>query len=191
MCYYMGEYTARAGFAASKTNDLILNLKKPMDRQNRPEWNWKGWAIRTVAKDLRKILGREGMENSTFVPAPPSKAKSDPLYDDRLVQILHKMAEGYDTDIRELVYQDASMEAAHESDVRPSIDELIANYQIGDDLAQPPRNSNLVIFDDVLTTGAHFKALQAVLSERYPEANVFGLFVARRVPNTDDIESLF
>lgn len=190
-CYYMGEYTARAGFSASPTNDLIQNLKKPMDRKGRTEWKWKAWAIGTIAKDLRSILGRDGMENVTFVPAPPSKAKSELLYDDRLLQILSKAAEGYDADIRELVLQKASMEAAHESDFRPSIRELINNYHIDDELTQVPRNNNFVIFDDVLTTGAHFKAMQHVLLDRFPEAQIYGLFVARRAPNTDDIENFF
>jgi hypothetical protein len=35
-CYFIGEYTARRGFAFSSTNNLILNFKKPMDRRNRP-----------------------------------------------------------------------------------------------------------------------------------------------------------
>ena len=30
-CYFLGEYTARKGFAFSPTNQLILNFKKSMD----------------------------------------------------------------------------------------------------------------------------------------------------------------
>jgi hypothetical protein len=44
-CYFIGEYTARAGFAFSATNDLIQNLKKPMDRRDRPEWKYKEWRL--------------------------------------------------------------------------------------------------------------------------------------------------
>ena len=189
-CFCMGEYTARAGFAASDTNDLVINLKKPMDRRGRAEWKYKGWAIRTVAGNLRRILGQLGIEGTTFVPVPPSKAKTHQMYDDRLVQVLQKMSEGYDADVREMVLQRENMAAAHESDVRPSIDQLLANYCIDEALAQPPKNGNLVNFDDVLTTGAHFKAMQAILSAQFPEANIHGLFVARRAPNTDDVEGI-
>ncbi len=112
------------------------------------------------------------------------------MYDDRLVQVLQRMSKGYDADLREMVLQRENMAAAHESDVRPSIAELVENYCIDEALAQPLRNGNLVIFDDVLTTGAHFRAAQAVLSARFPEANIHGLFVARRVPNTDDFEGI-
>jgi len=51
-CWYLGEYTARKGYAGSETNNLILNLKKPMDRRERPEWRYKERAIATVASVL-------------------------------------------------------------------------------------------------------------------------------------------
>ena len=190
ICYYMGEYTARGGFSASDTNDLILNLKKPMDRRGNPEWRYKAWAMVTVARDLRAILGQRQIENVTFVPVPPSKAKNDAAYDPRLVQILTRMAKGFDGDVRELIHQHVSMAASHESDQRPEIPELIANYYIDEAVAHSPRE-NIVIFDDMLTTGRHFKAVQAVLSERYPEAQFYGLFVARRLPKSDDVGILF
>ena len=41
ICYFIGEYTARKGFAYSNTNNLILNFKKTRDRQGRPEWCYK------------------------------------------------------------------------------------------------------------------------------------------------------
>ena len=159
-CLYLGEYTARGGYAYSDTNQLIINLKKPMGRRNRPEWRYKTEAISTVARDLRSLLGRQGFENATFIPVPPSKAKDDPGHDDRLLQILLQASDGYDADVRELILQGVSMEAAHGSDNRPSIDDLVEAYSVDEGLAQPPRNGSLVIFDDVLTTGAHYKAMQ-------------------------------
>lgn len=190
VCYYMGEYTARGGFAASNTNDLILNLKKPMDRKGSPEWKYKGHAIRTVADDVRKILGQQLIETATFVPIPPSVTKGDPAYDDRLVRVLARMSDGFDADVRELVLQRETMAASHGSDDRATIPELVANYQIDEAVAHPSRDY-MVIFDDVLTTGRHYKAVQTVLSGRFPQVSFYGLFVARRVPKTDDVESLF
>lgn len=191
VCYYLGEYTARGGFAASRTNDLILNLKKPMDRRGRPEWKYKGWAITTVAGDLRKILGQGGIEAVTFVPIPPSKVKGDADYDDRLVQVLSKMTDAYDADVRELVLQRQTIAASHSGEERASVNELVDNYFIDETLALPLRNNEVVIFDDVLTTGRHFKAVQSALTQRFPEVQTIGLFVARRVPKTDDLEALF
>ena len=185
-CHYMGEYTARGGFGASATNNLIVNLKKPMDRRGRAEWRYKEEAIRTVADDLRRILGRPGIESATFVPVPPSKAITDPNYDPRLAQILVRMGEGLNSDVRELVLQRDSLPASHESNERTSIEDLIANYYIDESKVQPTPRA-IVIFDDMLTTGRHFKAVKAVLAARFPEHRYFGLFIARRVPNTDDL----
>src|ERR1700678_1926366 len=85
-CYFLGEYTARKGFAFSATNHLIFNLKKGMERQGRPEWPYKARAIQTVAEALRDALNDRARRTLTFVPVPPSKAQTDPLYDARLLQ---------------------------------------------------------------------------------------------------------
>ena len=92
--------------------------------------------------------------------------------------------------MRELVVQRETLPASHENEERTEIPELIANYYIDGTIAENPR-SNIIIFDDLLTTGRHFKAMQAVLSHQYPTVRIYGLFVARRAPNTDDVESIF
>ncbi len=63
-------------------------------------------------------------------------------------------------------------------------------YRIDEQVAEPTPTA-LVVVDDVLTTGAHFKAAQSVLAERFPGVSVFGLFVARRVPEAVDFDPLF
>ena len=93
---------------------------------------------------------------------------------------------GQGLDIRELVLQKSDMPAAHESDVRPTRHQLIQNYAINEDVSSPPPKS-IGVFDDVLTAGKHFKAMQHVLSERFPGVPVLGFFVARRLLGTDDI----
>ncbi len=110
---YLGEYTARAGYAFSTTNDLVQNLKKPMDRKGRPEWKWKVWAIERSAQMLREVVPKRWLDRASFVPVPPSKAKDHPEYDDRLIQILEKLGTGRELDIRELVLMTESIDAAH------------------------------------------------------------------------------
>jgi hypothetical protein len=48
-----------------------------------------------------------------------------------------------------------------------------------------PRPSRIAVVDDVLTTSAHFKAIKRILKETFDEVEVLGLFLARRVPNTE------
>jgi orotate phosphoribosyltransferase-like protein len=54
----------------------------------------------------------------------------------------------------------------------------------------PPRS--IILFDDVLTTGKHFKACERRLREIDPTIAIAGVFVARRaLPRPiDDLENL-
>jgi orotate phosphoribosyltransferase len=44
-----------------------------------------------------------------------------------------------------------------------------------------PAPEKIVVFDDVLTGGSHFKAMKIVLRQRYPEVDIIGLFLARSI----------
>jgi len=187
ICYYLGEYTARAGYTFSPTNDLIQNLKKPMDRRDRPEWRYKTWAINRSSEILRDALPVEWFGQVTFVPVPPSKTKDHTHYDDRLRQILGKVGEGRRLDFREMVVMTESIDAAHLTENRRSIEELLRCMSIDGSLLEPPPPSAICIFDDVLTTGAHFKAVDRILRTQFPNLPIIGLFLARRAPEASPI----
>jgi hypothetical protein len=70
--FYLGEYTARRGFAFSETNSLINNLRKPMERRGRPEWRYKESAILTCGRMLREAISEEWLDAATLVPVPGS-----------------------------------------------------------------------------------------------------------------------
>lgn len=184
-CLYLREYTSGCGFGHSETNDLISNFKKKPDRRGKPEYRWKDWAIRKMAEELRGAnLNAQWFAKATLVPMPPSKAKNDALYDDRLCQVLNLFADGKGYDIRELLCQRESTEAAHETSTRRPPSELAANYFIDEAIADPAPN-DIGLFDDVLTTGAHFKAASSVLRRRFPGVRIVGIFIARRVFSTE------
>jgi predicted amidophosphoribosyltransferase len=153
-----------------------------MDRRGRPEWKYKEWAINRSGDLLREAIPREWLARATLVPIPPSKAKDDPRYDDRLLRVLQRVETGLD--VRELVVQRRSTAAAHESDDRPRPADLLAIYTIDETKIEPEPNK-LVIFDDLLTTGCHFKAGARLLRDRFPNAPIIGLFIARRAPESD------
>jgi hypothetical protein len=179
-CYFLREYTSGRGFTHSETNRLILNLKKSPDRRGRPEWRYKEHAIQQVAREFRASLNLQRLRAVTFVPMPPSKRQDDPLYDDRMLRVLQTFDEERQLDIRELLLFSESIAPAHATIARPTIEDLIANLEIDDALAQPAPTS-IALVDDVLTTGAHFVAAKRVLSTRFSGASIRGLFVARRV----------
>ena len=182
-CYFLGEYTARQGYAYSPTNNLILNFKKPPDRRGRPEWRYKELAVQRAATAFRSAMGAAPPQ-LTFMPVPPSKARAHPLYDDRVAWMLRTIWPGQPADIRDIITQPESADAAHESPVRPVPSQIQTGYQI-DERLTAPEPTFVAIVDDVLTTGAHFRAASSVLAARFPAVQIVGLFIARRVPDAD------
>ena len=180
-CYFIGEYTAGRGYLYSSTNQLILNLKKTIDRRGLPEWAYKERDIRRAAATLRASLNPEFLARATFVPVPPSHIVGDPLYDDRMTQVV--LAIDPTVDARELVRQTETMQDAHSAEYRPGPEALYSNYRIDEGFIDPPPTV-IAVVDDVLTTGAHFKAMKRVLQGTF-DVPVIGIFLARRVPNTD------
>ena len=190
-CYFYGEYTARGGSAFSATNQFILNFKKGIERQSFPlEWRHKANAVQMAANMLSQSLAVEpnlqALRSATLVPIPPSKARNDPLYDDRVLRMLQLMGQGLGLDIRELILQKSTVEPSHSTSSRPRPSEIAENYEIDTKLAQPSPTS-VWLFDDVLTTGAHFKAAKALLQQTYPGVPCVGIFLARRVLKADEI----
>lgn len=99
------------------------------------------------------------------------------------------MGQGLECDIRDLVSQIESRPASHFADdgQRPGPNEIYENLQIDEDLLEP-EFKRIIIADDLLTTGAHFKAVKRKLADYMPDKMVFGLFIARRAVDADDID---
>ena len=92
ICFYASEYTAGEGHAYSNTNQLIHNFKKTMDKRGTAQWQYKERAIQQATNIFRAAIKPDA--KITFVPVPPSKAKNDPLYDDRLLRLLQMTCVG-------------------------------------------------------------------------------------------------
>ncbi|KMK84104.1 MULTISPECIES: hypothetical protein [Pectobacterium] len=189
LCYFFGEYTARQRAAYSETNQLIMNLKKGNERRGLQDYPYKGAAINRVAQMITSTIGN--ISDYTFVPVPPSKCRTDAAYDDRMTAILRTaQVMNSSLDFRDLVLQNRSTIASHASTAsRPTPDEIMANYSLDASLLAGIRG-NIIIFDDVLTAGSHFKAMKQFLRQHLSEANILGLFVARTAREAD-VTSLF
>ena len=178
-CYFYGDYTSGKGYSHSKMNSLISNFKKTLDKKESREWPYKKKAVKQIAKIFTSLEVWDKFKHFTWVPIPPSKAKDDPLYDNRLIRTLKLMKKKWlSFDYRELVEIKQSRPAAHESESRPTPQEHKDNFTIDVDLlSQKPQT--IVVYDDVLTTGSGFKAMKGLVQENYPDVDILGLFVAR------------
>ena len=180
VCRYLGAYTAGKGFAYSATNGLILDFKMAVPPAGERQRRYKEDAIAAAATALRRALAGSALEGAVFVPVPPSQAKGDEGYDDRLVRLLAAVRPERPLDVRELIVQTCSVEPTHLRATRLRASDIEALYRIDEALAAPEAGL-VVVVDDLLTSGAHFRAAQRVLSRRFPDIDVMGLFLARRV----------
>ena len=202
LCYFWGEYTpfehtngSRWNYSA--TNQLITNFKKKMDQRGQPGWSHKNSATVQIAAALSRMWRWPEVVESgaALIPVPPSKARTDPMYDDRLVSMLTALSRiiRLPLDIRDCLSFDGTCAASHETVNRPTPSEL---YQamtfdaISGKATEPP--TAIFLLDDMLTTGAHFVAAKKKLQDAFPGVDVYGMFIARRrLPNPfDDIDEL-
>src|ERR1043166_882608 len=143
---------SKASFTASATNDLISNLQNPVTSGDKRLY-WKQTAINHSAVAIGKLIPTDWKENGTFVPVPPSKIKTDPEHDARILRVL-KITTGL-TDVRELVLQTVNTNAKDKG-ITPEERELVLqtvntnakdkgitpeeraeNYEINEDEAEP------------------------------------------------------
>lgn len=177
VCYFLREYEIGAGYEG-ETNSLILNFKKTPNLADRPEWVYKERAIEKLAQEVASCLEakRDYFATVTFVPIPPSRSREDPLYDDRLCRLLRKAAEScsFELEVEELLQQTCSTLSSSREAARPSVEELIRIYRVSGVAGR-----RIVVFDDVVTTGAHFRAASHHLKRAFPSAAILGFFLAR------------
>jgi predicted amidophosphoribosyltransferase len=178
-CLFLGEYTARAGYQRSYANQLILNLKKSPLTRGTDQWKYKGMAIREVAQTIQGAIRPERLPNLTFVPIPSSKSSDHAEYDDRMQQICRLISPT--GDVRELLYTAQSRDARHNDNAARDPVGLRATLAVQQNLLDPPPRQ-IVLVDDVITTGCSFKVCREMLSDALPGVPITGLFVARRVP---------
>jgi hypothetical protein len=179
-CYYFLEYTSGKDFRFSQANGIISNLKKKPSLSARPDYRHKMRVIEEASATFRGALNPDWLAQATLVPVPCSKHQDHPDYDDRMERICRGIKTGLD--VRSLVVQTQSTVASHEAGAgnRVTLEELLSVYDIDEKIAAPAPVS-IGVFDDVLTAGTHFRAMNSILSDRFPGVPIVGMFIARRV----------
>lgn len=184
-CMFFGDFFGGKDWSAGYTNQLIKNYKhtpQEIAASARPKrlQHHKDRAISEIAAALRKVFTSDSVQLRTFVPIPTSRVAADPGYCDRLERTLRLAFQGYAADIRLLLRQTVSTQADHRSGAgRRSYDELLGITEVDPaHLTAPPRGE-IVLFDDVLTSGKHFKVAKTRIQEIYPDRAILGVFVAR------------
>jgi len=189
-CYYYMLYPNLADLGeapswSSPVRNRIYNLKKtPEQAQNDSRIaGYKRQAIEQFACDLSVILQANasllGGTNFTLIPMPPSKSKSDPNFDDRLIQVcaqtcvLNASIGAMSIDCLHTI---TSRPAGHYATSRPDLTTIKANTSLDPGVLQS--YGTIILIDDLLTMGASFAACKQLIQDEYPAMRVIGLFWA-------------
>lgn len=192
-CYYFGSYLKGANWGYDAFHQLFWNFKKALDKGGQ---HYKKQAISRVGRMVAKHFAAYVDADSLFIPVPPSTAKGDPGYDDRCLQAL-KIAQRHSSvavQVSDAIRQLESTTPAHLQESRPRPEDYQENYAIVDDAAIVVAKW-IVVFDDLITTGAHFRAISEMVTETNPRVQITGLFLGRRKiqpePEDDDLDAIF
>jgi hypothetical protein len=171
-CYYLWEWDA-APYATSAVTDFVGNFQKDMKfRNSHWPWHFKKQAILHAARAIRQVALPQ-WKNSVYVPVPPSKIKDNPGHDPRLIVTLEQSG----LNGHELVLQLSDTESKAKN-IPPHV--RANNWRLDlDSLTESPEH--FVVFDDLLTGASHFAGIKLVLARKFPDVPVSGLFLARRL----------
>ena len=155
VCYYAREYVSKGDFKASKTNNLIKNFKIDVSHRAEKRWYYKEQAAQQFASELAVLLDIKG---DVFIAAIPSSKRRDaddhdPRFD-MMFQTLRSLRKN--VHIIRPIGRRVSCQSVHSQDERPSI---AARRDSLEWLGVPNNIPHIVFIDDVITTGATFKAV--------------------------------
>jgi hypothetical protein len=184
VCFHLWEYVKGGSFQEYPTNQLIKNLQIPMAERANFRWNHKVNAIQYAASALGSVLPSDFSKDWTWVPMPPSVVRGDPAHDPRLGWVL-KIVKPAIADLRELVFQTETIQSKQKG-ISP--EERARILEINEEVASPPPQ-RVIVFDDVIAGGSHFKAMKMVLQDRFPGLEVIAVFLTRTIrPQEPELE---
>ena len=184
-CWYFMEHL-EGGYAASPSNQKISNLKKSITTQGTPQGAYKQKAIEEFADDLKAVnFDKHG--DIAIVPAPTSNPRGSQNCDDRLDKVAKLLTDKYPNLILEhLIDTKVSVTPANHGGSR-NIDTIKVNT-VWNGFSSDEIDT-IIILDDVITTGAHFKAWKEVIKQNYPNVKyIYGFFWAMHMWNEPSIE---
>lgn len=170
-CFYAHDFIPSTGFQGGQANNNVINFKKA---PNTPGQNYRTGAIYKFALDASSLIDCESGRTYAVTAIPSSKCKLDPQYDNRFEDFFGELAKLRPCiDIQWPIINQSTVTPSHGGGTR-SAATLASNYQFSGFTGTHP--DFILVFDDVLTTGAHFRAFKDFLIQSGYNGKVYGLF---------------
>ena len=189
-CVYAREYKTHTDYRAGETNSLIVNFKKSPSVKNTNQWKHRNNAIVRFRLELEYLFSPV-TSDITVTAIPSSKRKDDPEYDNRFEDLFKECQNIYPSKLyRNTLNVEWPVEIkntvppSHTLKNRPSPAEIKANYIWKGFKGEPPRK--LYVIDDIITQGAHFRAISDFLRDNQYEGQIVGVFWAKAI-NVDQV----
>lgn len=176
VCIYAREYVTGYGYQAGPTNRLILNFKKkPSIRIKNPqEWRYRTDAIEVFVRETNQLRG--GLLQ-TVTAIPSSKQKNHPEYDNRFEDFFKSLSKSQPLLSIEWPIEIKKTTRASRCQGDRDSKSIKENYSWKGFKKVPPKE--LYVFDDVLVSGAHFRAVSDFLKENAYIGKIIGVFWAK------------
>jgi hypothetical protein len=182
ICYYARDYISKGGYKSSEANQLILNLKKDISKKGTHEWQYKIRAIKQFSTELAGGL----LQDYAVAFIPTSKLIDDPACDPRWEILKDELASARpDLKFKRPIVRRESCSAVHSGGAR----KMAAIRATLDWRGFKNVPDTIILIDDVITAGAHFKVCKNMILERHPDVKVYGIFWARTIWPESDSDS--
>ena len=174
-CLYTRDYISGGGFEG-EANQLILNFKKSLDKKGTAQWQHRDRAVRLFAQEIASIVPDVPMH---FMAIPGSKpwehSENNQRFQDlfkELKRIRPKILFHWPINCRKAI------KGSSQGGTR-SPKEIMDNYKWAGFSCNINEISKIIIVDDVITSGAHFRACVDYLKEQGFKGEITGVFWAK------------
>ena len=186
-CFHARDYISGGGYTSCETNQLISNFKKPLSKKKKEkEWWHRNQAVRTFKSEVAQFFMNPKIKTklNTITAIPSSKIKDHSEYDNRFEDLFNELKKTNLNLFEEWpVKIKNNIEASHRGGERTP-ESIKANYIWEGFKKRDPKI--LFVFDDIITTGAHFRAMSDFLRDNKYEGYIVGLIWARAKQEGED-----
>ncbi|MBD66269.1 MAG: hypothetical protein CME62_13745 [Halobacteriovoraceae bacterium] len=174
------EYQPRQSYTIGETNNLIFNFKKEVKYKQKGAWYYRNQSVSRFAKELNSLFENANNYTEFCVTAiPSSKSKQDPDYDNRFEDMFSVLRNLSKKPISiEWPIEVANTSTASHSGGSRNPGNIQGNF-VWNGFNQVP--DLLIVVDDVLTSGSHFRAFIDFCQANGYQGRIVGVVWARCV----------